>query len=73
MGAGALQRGPSEEGQSARTLKSFLNIGDSTREASIGVAPGFPDASLAEKELMIPESFAKFFGLIDASGKELVA
>ena len=49
-----------------------MNIGDSSRESDIGVAPGFPNDSLSSDEIIIPSSFSRYFGFISDDGGEVV-
>lgn len=48
--------------QELRSIGSILNIGDSKKEVELKVADGFPNMTLADDEIMIPESFAEYFG-----------
>ena len=47
-------------------INTLFNLGDSKKELSLGVAQGFPNVTLNEKELLMPKDFQTFFGLSDA-------
>ena len=44
-------------------LSSIINIGDSKLEQELNVAEGFPHDILEENEMIIPQSFADYFGI----------
>lgn len=45
-----------------KSLGSVLHVGDSQRENVLRVADGFPEDTLADDEIMIPEAFHHYLG-----------
>ena len=43
----------------------MFNLGDSKREIEMGLAHGFPNVSMSHEDMIIPETFAMFFGIND--------
>ena len=70
--SGSIVYQPESSGDEQREIKSFLNIGDSIREANIGVAPNFPAEHLEDDEIIIPQSFSQYFGFINDNGDQLI-
>lgn len=55
----------SHESDGNKSLNSMFNLGDSKREIEMGVAHGFPNVSMSHEDMIIPETFAMFFGIND--------
>ena len=46
-------------------LNSFFQLGDSALENSLAVAQGFPNVSIDENQVIMPDTYAQFFGFSD--------
>jgi hypothetical protein len=43
-------------------INTIFNLGDSDLEVDMNVAQGFPNSTLSPYDIIIPKSFADFFG-----------
>lgn len=60
-----------EANKTTRALETVVVIGDSKLENEIGVAKGFPNATLGPDDVIISKVFADYFGLSKAVGSNL--
>ena len=62
LGVGNLSSSSSNE---TTSITSLLQIGDSWQEKQLKVAVGFPNIAMTSSEILIPYTFAEYFGFTD--------
>ena len=60
-----------EANETTRALETAVVIGDSKLESEIGIAKGFPNATLGPNDVIISKVFADYFGLSEPVGSKL--
>lgn len=51
------------ENNGNRSIESLVILGDTKLENELGIAPGFNQHNMTENEVIIPQSYAEYFGI----------